>query len=86
MIASSAPIAIDVMKPSWKEVTEYLWALNKLISHQVICIKGYKISKFELMYLDRDHEKIMRCMQIASKFKKKYPKFKFYLYTLYSID
>ena len=64
-IASSALIAIAVMKPTWKEVTEYLWAVHKLILHQVICIKGYKITKFELMYLDRDHAKIMRCMQIA---------------------
>ena len=77
MIASSAPIAIDVMKPSWKEVTEYLWAVIKFISHQVICIKGYKITKFEIMYLDRDHAKIMKCMQIASEFKMKYLKFKF---------
>ena len=76
-ISSYTPIAIDVMKPTWKEINDYLLAVYELISHQVIYIEGYKVNKFELMYCDYEHAKIMRCIQIASEFKKKYPKFKF---------
>ena len=76
-IASYAPIAIDIMKPTWKELTDYLLAVHELISHQVLYIKGYKVKKFELMYCDFEHAKIMRCIQIAYEFKTKYPKFKF---------
>ena len=40
-ITSFAPIANEVMKPTWKEITDYLLAVYELISHQVLYIKGY---------------------------------------------
>ena len=66
----------EVRNPTRYEFAVYDYAMHELYSHRTKYIKGYDKGKFELIYWDFKHAKIMRCIQIASEFKKKYPKFK----------
>ena len=67
----------EVRNPTCYEIFDYMLAVDELYSHRAMYIKGYDTGKFELMYWDFEDAKIMRCVQIASEFKKKYLKFKF---------
>ena len=67
----------EVRNPTCYEFAVYDYAMHELLLHRVQYIKGYDTGKFELMYWDFEHAKIMRCMQITNEFKKKYLKFKF---------
>ena len=67
----------EVRNPTCYEIADYMLAVHELYSHRVKYIKVYDTGKFELMYWDFEHAKIMRCVQIASEFMKMYPKFKY---------
>ena len=77
MVTTGTQTTNKVKNPTKNELNDYKYALHELISHSVMYIKGYETNRFELMYIDYQHEKIMRCAKIAYNFMKKYPKFKF---------
>ena len=73
---TNASIANDVSKPTRKELIDYVLAVHILMSQRLVCIKGYKPTKFEIMDCDCDYDDdtIIEFTEIVDKFNERYPK------------
>ena len=75
---TNTPIANEIQKLTKKELIEYVLAVHVLMSQRLLNIRGYKLTKFDIVDYDcdcdYDDDTINDCMEIVDKFKKMYPK------------
>ena len=64
----------EVRNPTCYEFAVCDYAMHELLLHRKKYINGYDTGKFELIYCDFEHVKIMKYIQIVNEFMKKYPK------------